>query len=119
MTFYYCIADELGEAKGFQNPTAINIDTTTITISWSPPWSHAVNSYTITMNNMTTNDWTVHDVSDGREHWNITSTDTATHTACHDIAIFITAYTDVGSASSNVLVTGFPIGKHFFTIVDL
>ena len=69
-----------------------------------------MNYYTITVNNMTTNDWTVHQLSDGREQWNITNTDTA---ACHDIAVFITAYTDVGSTSSNILVIGFPIGKRF------
>ena len=80
-------------------------------IAWSPPWSHLVNSYTVTVNNKTSNEWTEYDITDNGEVTEWSMDVNSTYSDCQDLALFITAYTDVGTAKSNIALTAFPIGK--------
>lgn len=106
---HLCI-DELGEVEGFQNPSVTyNKASAALQVSWSPPWSHLVNSYTLTMNNKSDNAWNEHTIEDGTT-WSLVNTTTDDTSNCHDIMIFVTAHTDIGDAKSNIISTGVPIG---------
>lgn len=80
------------------------INTTSILVTWTPPWPHPVNHYAISVNNTVT--YTVRTTSFIIYRMN-TSID-----ECHGINITVTAGTDVGSSPPSLpFITGFPICK--------
>ena len=73
--------DTLGEVQEFQNPSlSFSANRTVLVVSWSPPWSRIVNSYTVTMNNKTNNEWT--DYEANKTQWSINVEQA--YSECHD-----------------------------------
>ncbi len=77
-------------------------------IVWSAPWSHFVNSYTVNMNNKSSNEWSDYQLY-GTE-WTMSVENV--YSDCHELVFFINALTDVGIVNSNTITTGFPISKN-------
>ena len=103
--------DTLGEVEAFQQPQ-LSYNTTTITVSWSPPWSHLVNNYTVTMNNLSTNTWIVNYLNNDETTWRIHNF-IAHPSQCDRLRLFVTAFTDIGETKSKIIEAGFPIGRVF------
>ena len=101
--------DELGTVEGFQHPR-VTYTKTTISIKWSPPWSHPVNNYTVTVTNRSDFVQTVYDIDKKNRVWTLSFN--LTETECDELEVYVTAFTDVGSTNSRRFSTGFPISKN-------
>ena len=62
------IETNLEHVEGFQQPR-VTYTKATITIKWSPPWSHPVNNYTVTVTNRSDFVQTVYDIDKGNSVW--------------------------------------------------
>ena len=92
-------------------PIVTIINLTTLNISWSPPWTHPVNNYTlfitnnntgITMNYRTVNTQYILYDEDNSE--------------CNVLEFTVSANTDVGNSHSEKTIKGFPKCEFNITI---
>lgn len=105
----------IGPPDSPASPMVATMNLTTLSVSWTAPWLLPLNSYTVTMTNITS--------SQAIGEWTTTHTnmfvEKTWQSDCDTLEFTVRANTDVGSSStSQPRITGFPNGKIMTALVE-
>ena len=98
----------LGSNEGFKTPV-FSSNSSAIVASWSSPWYHRVNNYTVTVVDRASGDWTNHFVHSDTTYI-IQQDVNSSYSECHEFDFFVSASTDIGDTKSAIVRSGFSKG---------